>query len=116
MEQGKVSQWPKNFSDLYCIVIGVIQQCSRFDDSQQAEFSQKICMGICSELGGKQFYLPNVQRALNELRDNLMFDEFNKGNDHEYLAKKYSVTTRRVYQILKKQQLLREAAPLKRIH
>ena len=108
------SKWPQNIADLYKAIKQSITDMDR-DELDLDEMSQQICINICAEFGGRQFYLPKGTEALNAMRDARMWEEFD-GNNHLELARKYKISGTRVYQILAKQRKLNEEKRIRLIH
>ncbi len=57
-------------------------------------------LALCKGLGGESYYIPKLDGALRNARDKLIKEEYDGSNIKE-LARKYELTTVRIYTILK---------------
>ncbi len=92
------SKWQSNLTQL-------IETCEQYylalgyDANEAAEHAQGVALMICENFGGVQFYMPTAKRLKIYMRDQEIRREFN-GVNVEELAKKYDLTTSRIYFIL----------------
>lgn len=90
------SKWPKNLMELS----DVIDACLAEEKVVANKLTEKIIASIAFYLGGRDLYLPNGKALEMFLRNLRIYQEFNGRNQAE-LAKKHSMTERRIEQITK---------------
>lgn len=68
---------------------------------QVTEIAQAVVDGIREDFGGLMIYAPNSKREETKKRDEEIRRLFDEGRDYEYLARRFRVTTRQIYRILR---------------
>lgn len=90
------SKWPRNLVELS----DVIDTCLAEEKIVVNKLTEKIIAAIAFYMGGRELYLPNGKSLEMFLRNLRIYHEFNGQNKAE-LAKKYSMTERRIAQLTK---------------
>lgn len=59
---------------------------------------------LCSELGGEQFYIPKLNNLISVENRNKKIAEEYDGHNARKLARKYGITSRQLYYIIKNEK------------
>ncbi len=93
-------RWPATLQSL-CEVLRVTLESEQVANANQ--LSEAMARALSSYLGGRDLYMPNGTRLKTALRDIRIWREF-KGDNLEQLAHTYSLTERRVSEIIAEQR------------
>lgn len=89
--------------DLFCC------ELTRQGEPEEKALSQsaKLVAALAHYYGGRSCYLPVGDRLKIAIRDNMLYHDYTRGDgDISALAKRYSLTDSRIYQIVKDQMTL----------
>lgn len=64
------------------------------------EFGAPVVFGIIEKMGGEYIYIPSMKTVMKNVRDRLIFEEFD-GKNYRQLARKYSISMTHVRQVIK---------------
>lgn len=73
------------------------------DKIQATAIAEESTDTVLDEFGGENLYIPKNISGKAARRNRQIYDEFT-GDNHEVLAKKYGVTLKRIYAIIKEQR------------
>ncbi|MDR8523451.1 Mor transcription activator family protein [Shewanella fidelis] len=93
-------RWPSTLQSL-CELMRVTLEGQAISNAVQ--ISEALATTLSTYLGGRDIYIPNGERLKDALRDIRIWREF-KGNNLEQLSRDYSLTERRVSQIIAEQR------------
>ncbi|MCG7565878.1 transcriptional regulator [Pseudoalteromonas sp. CnMc7-15] len=93
-------RWP---STLQSLVILLKRELKKKNIADADKVAEGLTFALSHYFGGRDIYLPTDQRLKAALRDIQIWSEF-KGNNVECLAVKFSLTERRVLEIIQEQR------------
>lgn len=68
---------------------------------QVSEIARAVVNGIREDFGGLMIYAPKTSREETKERDKEIRQLFDDGKDYEFLSRKFKITQRQIYRILR---------------
>lgn len=97
--------WPEVLTEMMDLFKHTLEKY----DPQDEKFEMYLTLMFCSVFGGMQFYLPRVSQMARVIQDIQIYREFD-GTNVDEVARKYKVSQRGVYSIVKRQSELAKQA------
>ena len=96
---GHMSDENRSWPSLLMELNGVVANTLKLHGIDNSDVSLQVTLDIGEYIGGVQVYLPRGDKLRQQIRDMKIYEQY-KGNNVKYLAHKYRVTDKTIYEII----------------